>query len=411
MSFLSRLRDTAASLLDRTIFSQPTSVTTAENTSCETLSTRSTVPRLREVEECSSRKVHRLSNCVSLAMMTAAEAASSGITFATTPCRFFDVGRQSAFMPDPCGLVPISLNHVHWFSSFMSFTSSEGNEHHIVLCTGTDRQTITMCCLLVGSFMIVHENRCTDEVADAVGPIAHLFLPFSDCSCCDPFHVEDCWQALHLSKNLGWIDTTVSKGSVEALHMEDHQHCPPSSPERWSGIYVLVPSKLIVFDCPNTLPEEAETARADQPCNRDPSYYAACLADYNVDLVVRCCEDNVYDEGAFIERGVVVENINVNDRRLELLFQRVDRFLTLARAVPKIAIHGDRSGLACAHVLISVLLIRYYGFDALAAKAWACMVRPDCAVSDSERLRFVDSLREPGLAPQMVHSTRSRCEK
>ena len=135
------------------------------------------------------------------------------------------------------------------------------------------------------------------------------------------------------------------------------------------------------------------------------------MAYLDVNLVVCCCKDNVYDKGAFTERGVTMEDININNPLF--LFQLVDRFLTLARAVPRaMVIHSYHSCLACAQVLISALLISYYGFDALAAKAWACMVRPNSVVSGSERLRFVD-LREPGLAPlgPIVDSTLPRFEK
>ena len=54
--------------------------------------------------------------------------------------------------------------------------------------------------------------------------------------------------------------------------------------------------------------------------------------------------------------------------------------------------------------LKSVLLIRYYGFDALTAKAWACMLRFDSGAV-LERLRFVTGAR-PGPARP---SLRARC--
>ena len=337
------------------------------------------------------RQVHRLSDRVSLATMTAAEAASesSGIDFTTTPCLFFNVCTHSlASMPGPC-LAPTSLDDLDWFSSIISSASSKGNEHHIVLCTGTDRQTITKCCLLVGSFMIVHEDCVADEVVAAFSPLAHLFLPFTtECSRSDPFRVEDCWRALHRSKTLGWVATTRTCQNHCSLHMDQVQLN--------RGVSVLVPSKLIVFDCPATLQDDAETEQTSSR-NRDPSYYAEILAEHDVDLVVRCCEDTMYDKGAFIKRSIAVEDINVNDHRFDRMLQRVDRFLTLARVVPRaIAIHGDRSGLSCAQILISVLLIRYYGFDALSAKAWTCMNHPphSDAVSETRSLHFV-GLRVP----------------
>ena len=387
-SFLSRLRDTAASLIRSNFAASSSLHSTVESKPCQgeaCTNPGSSFPTLLASEARGLREVHRLSDRVSLAMMTAAEAASSGIDFTTTPCRVFNVCTPSrASMSDPY-LVPTSLDDLDWFGSFMSCASSEGSEHHIILCTGTDRQTITKCCLLVGSFMIIHEDCVADGVAAAFSPVAHLFLPFTtECSRSDPFRVEDCWRALHRSKTLGWVATTCQDHF--SLHMDHVQHD--------LGVSVLVPSKLIIIDCPATLQDDAETEHTLSR-NHDPSYYAEILADLDVDLVVRCCEDNVYDEGVFVEWGVAVEDINVNDHRFDRLLQRVDRFLTLARVVPgAIAIHGDRNGLSHAQILISVLLIRYYGFDALSAMAWTCMVHPHSGdVSESRSLHLVEPPR------------------
>ena len=84
------------------------------------------------------------------------------------------------------------------------------------------------------------------------------------------------------------------------------------------GVSVLVPSKLIIIDCPTTLQDDVETKHT-LSSNHNPSYFTKILAYLDVDLVVRCCGENMYEEGVFIEWGVAVEDINVNDHLICLL--------------------------------------------------------------------------------------------
>jgi hypothetical protein len=200
----------------------------------------------------------------------------------------------------------------------------------------------------------------------------------------------DCWWALIQARKLGWLD--FSAGALlgappergRPIDMLEYVHYDGKLN---GGLHMVIPDKLLVFSCPQDLPDGKSWMDVSGERAFSPAFYADLLFDFNVQLVIRTSECS-YDTSAFEQRGIEVEDLDFDgDAGLSPL-RRIDRFLTLARNVPgAVAVHGAGGcGLGSAGTLVAALLINAHGFAATDAIAWLRMVSPERVADHDRRL-------------------------
>ena len=235
--------------------------------------------------------------------------------------------------------------------------------------------------------MILNLELSVDHVVEAFEPISHRFLCYAD-----NLVVNDLWSALqHACASCGWLKID-SKHFLsvrredptrgDAIDMAEYVHY--DSPIN-GYLHVLVPEKLLVFNCPEDLPDGALWADEGGERQFSAAYYADVFGDFGVEVVVRGCADGVYDTAAFRERGIEVEDLPLDDDAVPTLAE-VDRFLAVVRYAPgAVAVHGGRGGLGAAGTLIASHLIGGHGFRAADAIAWVRLIHPAALPSAHQR--------------------------
>jgi hypothetical protein len=296
---------------------------------------------------------------------------------------------------------PSKLSHIPCFCKLALQIKSNGN--CMVLCTGNDPDRIRSCVHLLGSYLILCEDYTLDQAMtmlrsadrffrDQEATIPSLSINLSN---------RDCWHAIHLAKQQGWINFLRNEGEVDpdqSIDLDEYQHYDNLAN---GDLHVIVPSKLIAIRPPRDISTDPHTGAARTWADDDygrrsfsPAYYADVLSDFDVKLVL-CYGQPSYDAAPFLNHGIAVEEMPdaSTDAAPASLLRRIDRFLTLAQLAPgAIAIHCDEYGLGPAEVLVSTYLVRRCGFPSSAALAWARMVHPESHVP---ALRYTSHLVLP----------------
>ena len=118
-------------------------------------------------------------------------------------------------------------------------------------------------------------------------PLSPRFIPFTPWgSSTDCITIQDCWQALAHSQQLGWLDFTNTNIDVDrSIDMQEHLHY--DSPANGS-LHVLVPGKLLAIDCPRDLEGGAVWSDAGDARRFSAAYHPDIFGDFGVRMVVRC---------------------------------------------------------------------------------------------------------------------------
>jgi hypothetical protein len=295
---------------------------------------------------------------------------------------------QSADALEFLDFEPLGLKYIHAFSEQLWQCHEYKQGKNIVVCAGIHQEDITNTALLVGSFMILNMELSAEDVIEAFEPISHRFVCYTD-----QLRVTDCWSALYHAYTLcGWLKIDSKHflslrqdeitRELEAIDMAEFIHY--DSPIN-GYLHVLIPQKLLVFNCPEDLPDGALWADEGGERRFSAAYYADVFGDFGVDVVVRGCADGAYDAAAFTERGIEVEELPLDEDAVPTLAE-VDRFLAVVRFAPgAVAVHGGRGGLGAAGTLIAAHLISGHGFLAADAIAWVRLVHPAALPSAHQR--------------------------
>ena len=280
---------------------------------------------------------------------------------------------------------PFGLKILYGFCEDLLHSRAYKHGKAMVICCGKHPRDITSTALVVGGFMILNFESDLNDLIEVFDPIAHHFQEFND-----QLDVWDCWSALyHVHSTCCWlklnpilelslqrnIHREIEKDSID---MEEYVHY--DSPLN-GNMHVLVPEKLLVFNCPSDLQEGALWADFDGVRYFSAAYYADIFGDFGVSVVVRACEESAasahYDVTPFIEKGIEVEDLPLDADCGVPTLSEIDRFLSLARHSPgAIAVHGDADGLGAAGTLIAAHLISAHRFRAKDAIAWVRMIHP-----------------------------------
>ena len=290
-------------------------------------------------------------------------------------------GDDNEFEP-PC------LRQIYGFYEDVLHVRSYREGKTLVICTGSHPKDITINTLLVGAFMILSDGMSLDQVIQAFDPLTDQLVSFSD-----QVAVQDCWSALHhVNKHCGWLKLDArhclrlcrddeEEEEPDTIDMAEYVHY--DSPLN-GNLHVLVPDKLLVFNRPADLPGGALWADTDGERRFSAAYYADILCDFDVVVVVRACDEDAaaadgdgYDAGAFVERGIEVEEVAVDGDGGAPTLAEMDRFLAVARHAPgAVAVHGGAGGLGAAGTLMAAHLISGHRFRAKDAVAWVRMIHP-----------------------------------
>ena len=306
------------------------------------------------------------------------------------------------------------LNQLHSFANFIDEAQPQCSGSKLVLCVGPGQAAFTECAFLLGGYLIINENASVEHLSAIFEQMSGLFQVFQDptetTSAGEGLTVHDGWRGLYRAKANCWLNfRDEPSDSGACLDMQEYLHY--DNPLN-GCLHVIIPSRLIAFQCPCNLSDLAPDNNGqwhDTEGRRyfGPAFYADLLGgDFGVEVVVRCDREGGsrehddasdgdeagpaaasagYDESAFAQRGLAVERLAVpRDGALpaRALLRDVDRFLTLARLVPgALAIHGgDGAGLGYGgELLASSLLIKRHGFDARSALAWVRVTHPAVA--------------------------------
>ena len=306
-----------------------------------------------------------------------------------------------------------NLGQLYWFAKFLEDAKAQSVGSRLVLCTGSEAETITACALLAGGYLIFFENASVEQITSSFHRTANRFQAFDAMSVGEGLTVHDGWRALYQAKANGWLHLHDEEVDIDStIDVQEYQHY--DNPLN-GYLHVIIPSRLIAISAPSNLVCMSATSNGqwlDVDGQRffGPEFYADILgADFGVEVLVRCdagehcdpwhIEENsdsdeetaagaraAYDDSPFVDRGMAVEQLAISrgDGALSsgALLRDVDRFLTLARLAPgAIAIHGsDGPALGCGgELLVSSLLIKQHGFDARSALAWTRMAHPPVA--------------------------------
>jgi hypothetical protein len=320
------------------------------------------------------------------------------------------------------------LGQLHRLTNHLDQILEQADAPHLVVCASDDKETVTACVSFLGSFLILLRGMPVDRVAGLFQSINDVLVTVVDPhqligSYCDELTVQDGWRAVQKAKDNGWLDFLNNGVEREGcIDMDEYLHYDSPANGR---LHVVIPSKLIAFQCPSDLPtlqhlrpesEDRHWADAGGKRHFAPAFYAEILdSDYGVQLVVRCDADQAdrtchrpsgcamegarcqagdrppppptaaaaHYAAAFQQRGIAVERLAAAPAAAPgpaAIIKDIDRFLTLARLAPgPIALHGPGPGAglgAGGEVLAAALLVQRHGFDGRAALAWLRIAHP-----------------------------------
>ena len=254
------------------------------------------------------------------------------------------------------------------------------NKTLIACVGGGDSALRSKVAMLFGGFLILDEQMSFEQVVELFGAVdggPALIRPDTS--------VNDCWRALSHARTLGWL---LARGIHVAPHASDLRKDYALEVEEMlhyanpmnGNIHMVVPSKIICFPAPADLPDNQlwmdSDAAGDGTVRRfSAAFFADLFADLGVDVAV-CLHTSAYDRGAFLERGIEVEDLGMDPGSPHML-RAIDRFLAVAAAAPGlVALQSGPDGPGHLGALVLSYLPSRAGFDAESAVAWVRMVHP-----------------------------------
>ena len=218
---------------------------------------------------------------------------------------------------------------------------------------------------LIAAFCVLSLGMTPSKAWALFREVYPPFLPFRDASFgVSTFNLTifDCLCALHKAKALHWID-------VESFDVAAYERNEAVDNGDWNWI---VPGKLIAFSSPvDVIPQ------------RHSSICAKAFRAAGVHLVIRLCSEKLYDRKIFIERGM---------RHMEMPFEDgstpTDSMVTLlmetvAKQYGAVAVHC-KAGLGRTGTMISLYVMKNFGFTAKEAIAWARIMRPGSVIGPQQ---------------------------
>ena len=345
-----------------------------------------------QIKNCHSERIFAINNVMSVSLLSVQET-----------CDQLGVQQQSVTVFHIDNARHLNDVHLSTLARVTAFTIycmrilKRNPEKSLVICLdSTSTEAISRACVLLGSFLILGQGEEYQAVVNSFCPMEKYFVEIPSCSSSRDndqisVSVQDCWRAIHHASRHGWIDQSLqtrnksrvfSKGSID---IDAYSHYSQIAN---GGVFTVVPGKVLVFPRPHDLIDNLDWM--DSPDGKDrhfaPRFFADLFSSEFAVSVVGCLgysDKSAYDRQAFRDYGIDAEVLSVSNTSSHL--QVLDRFLTIARAIPgMIALDGGRRDAAgLTGSLVMAYLIREVDFDEAAAVAWILMVCPQLLVSST----------------------------
>ena len=275
-----------------------------------------------------------------------------------------------------------TLEHINAFAHSIRLEQRRHPNKTLITCVGRrDSGLRPHVAMLFGGFLILDEQMNCEQVVELFGTVddrSALIRPDIK----EP-SVTDCWRALSHARKLGWLlargMNLAPHASREEFALEVEEMLHYANPIN-GNIHMVVPSKIICFPAPADLPDNKlwmdSDAAGDGTVRRfSAAFFADLFADLGVDVAV-CLHTSAYDRGAFLERGIEVEDLGMDPGSPHML-RAIDRFLAVAAAAPGlVALQSGSDGPGHLGALVLSYLTGRAGFDSESAVAWVRMVHP-----------------------------------
>ena len=275
------------------------------------------------------------------------------------------------------------IDQISQFVRFIHRTLQADSSKSVVMCVGrASPGSLTIAALLLGGFMILGKGMSSDEVVSHFGGLDDDFVSFRDESDDAQYSVRDCWLALHLAREKGWIhlsnDITAQMDCLDfgSLDIDAYAHYSKIAN---GSFFPVVPDKIVFFPSPASLPDNREWMDTDDGKRRlfSAGYCADLLrSEFNVS-VVACVDSGTSDWPEFAEHGIDAEELPLDGSSPSLL-RAMDRLIAFADSSSgAVALHSESEAVGWrAGALVAAYLVRRLDFPPEAATAWIRMVHP-----------------------------------
>jgi cell division cycle 14 len=310
---------------------------------------------------------------------------------------------------------PLNMSSTIHFVKLMNEKIAECAKQNIstlVYVIENGRRPLTNAVMLLGSYMILMQDKTPDQVAERFALIdGQLLEDFRDATRLPSdfgLSLLDCWSGLHRGKQLNWIarpSTPRSSfwGEIDLLQY-DHYDDPLEA-----DLVEVVPLKFIAFRGPTDLGGAKYVDNEAQWSRRfGPEHFAGVLEDLDVSDVVRLNAPE-YDAGVFEAAGI---------RHHELFFEDctvpptavVEAFFRIVDAAQGVVAVHCLAGLGRTGTLIALYMMRTHAFTAREAMGWLRIMRPGSVIGEQQHyLCTVERLCcEPQPAPGALRSVLAR---
>jgi cell division cycle 14 len=265
---------------------------------------------------------------------------------------------------------PLTLADIHRFISCFKDVRAKYSDKKVVYLVNGTRTELTNGAFLLGCYMTIVLGSQPLEVWEQFESISHILLPYRDASFAEAdFDLEllDCWSALVRASDESWL---AEYDMVEYVHYDNPLE---------GDLHTIVPTKLIAFKGPQTLPCGSAYTDCDRRRNFAPSFYVEPFQDMNVCAVVRLNERE-YADAEFEDHGIRCVSLEF-DGALPPPDVVIAFLHTMRAAKGAVAVHC-RSGLGRSGTLCALHLMLSHGFSACEAIAWVRIVRPGSIVGE-----------------------------
>ena len=186
---------------------------------------------------------------------------------------------------------PMSLSHIARFIETLQSLLDENPMSAILYCVDICPKKITNAAFLLGAYMVLEMHLSPEDTQSAFEDLEPcLLLPFRDSSYKRPdfsLQLVDCWRALALAREQGWLDQ---------IDMDEYRHY--ESPLE-GDLHILIPGKIVAFRGPQSLPDGRTYQDSRGHRAFAPAFYTEPFEDMGVCTVVRLSEEEEYAPAEF----------------------------------------------------------------------------------------------------------------
>jgi cell division cycle 14 len=290
----------------------------------------------------------------------------------TAKARFFTVDYDLAYEPYFADFGPLNISMLVRFSRALRerLDSVEADAEVYFYSSHTPHLRANAGYLIAG-FAVLVLKWTPDAVGQLMSQAYPPLLAFRDASygvANYQLTVFDIARALHKGRLLGWID-------VDTFDVDEYERFDQITQGDWNWI---VPRKFIAFSSP-----------IDDMPGREAKKVVPAFRERGVSLVIRLNERK-YDRRAFTEVGVRHEDLSFPDGSTPP-DSIVRQFFELCEKQQGVAAVHCKAGLGRTGTLISLFMMKHFGFSSREAIAWCRVCRPGSVIGPQQQ--YLDTMQ------------------